>query len=259
MKWFSRKRTIGTGIHIKKVYILLLFSLLITGSITAQHSEPGSDSRNVNGLMLMTSNGFAPIPAFSFDKPAAMVFLSIDRSRFSYRPDVALGFDGDLWMNNHWFFYRLPVDSRFFLKGGVNLSLFFQHETGSSQQEIIRANRNITLEGAGAYQLSESSVLNFTYRYNHAVDPGTVSGYLFDFTATFSNIVIIDQLYMDLRPQLFYFDHKEQLDGLFTSVYLAAGFKKIPFTPYFRGVQRLWSNFTPSPVFQWSVGVQHVF
>lgn len=226
----------------------------------AQHNEKSPVVVwNVNGTGFVTTNGFAPIPAFSLEKPAAMIFLSVQRGRFSYQPDVALGIDGDLWMNNHWFRYRLAGNNRFTFEAGMNVSLFFLHETESSGKEHIRANRNLTAEAAVAIQTNGKSTIRFQYRYNYAVDSGTISGHMIDLSGHIQEIARIGLLFLELRPQLFYFDHTGNMDGFFASSFFNFSYKDFPVSLFSQKVYRIWSNFTPHSVFRWNAGVKYVF
>src|SRR5664279_505761 len=45
----------------------------------------------------LNSNGIAPIPAFSLDKPAIIASVGLTKGRFSYDPGLAYGLDGKVW------------------------------------------------------------------------------------------------------------------------------------------------------------------
>lgn len=237
------------------VWFLLPFTALSQGQETGDTLDSSFED---SGSVLITNNGFAPIPAFSFEKPTVMAFLSFHKGRFGYQPDAALGLNGDLWMNNHWLRYYFSGTRRFNFRGGINLSLFFNHETTDSQEEIIKADRNITLEAAGDYQVSDMLAVGLMYRYNHAVDRGTISGHFIDLSANVSGVSVADNIALSLGPKLFYFDHIGDVDGLFVAIDASIGHEQLPLSISFQGVRRMWSNFSPSPVFQWNVGVQYV-
>ena len=95
----------------KLILILSLFiitngygqdSLNAIDSTTKSISEKGWE---VSGVFLTTNNAFAAIPAFSFDNPAIMSFLSIKKNRWKYEPDFSIGLTGKPWMWNNWFRY----------------------------------------------------------------------------------------------------------------------------------------------------------
>jgi len=100
----------------------------------------------VNGKLLVANAGFAPIPAFSFNDPLAIGFLSLKKKRFSYEPDFALGLNGKPWITNHWFRLIILKTSVIIVRTGINPFLFFESERIPSGDERIHVQRNITFE-----------------------------------------------------------------------------------------------------------------
>ena len=89
------------------------------------HQTPDKAKWEVSGLLLVTNNAFAPIPAFSFDRPAVMSFLSVRNDKWKYEPDFSIGLNGKPWMWNNWLRYELSGSQSFGLYVGINPTLFF--------------------------------------------------------------------------------------------------------------------------------------
>lgn len=245
--------------NVKRFFILLflLFSGVPEQTIIGQSASKSPVS--FDGLFIANSNGFGPIPAFSFDKPTAMMFLSVQKGRFSYSPDIAIGLDGDLWMTNHWLHYHLPGTDRFHFRTGINPNIFFDHQVSGTQEEIIHAYRYVTFEASGSFTVSQTWDLNLMYRYNRGLDEGTISGHFMDLSSNITLSGSNRSVSFKLAPQLFYFDHTGNLDGIFGGFLASAGYRQNPFSVYFHGVRKIWAAFSPAPVFQWSAGLQYRF
>ena len=211
----------------------------------------------VNGKLLVANAGFAPIPAFSFDNPLAIGFLSLKKKRFSYEPDFALGLNGKPWITNHWFRLIILKTSVIIVRTGINPFLFFESERIPSGDERIHVQRNITFELATEHQLSKKWSLTLTYRYNNGNDGG-LSGHFYDASGSLSGIVISKMISIDLKPQLFYFDLTGKFDGLFTSGSIYILHQQLPISIYFQAVLPLWTSFEGNH-FNWNTGLVYSF
>lgn len=231
------------------------FSRETKDSVTVDTTQT---SITFSGFVLVTNNGFSPIPAFSFDRPTLMTFLTISKNHFRYEPDISFGFDAHPWMINNWLKYRLVNSEKLSISSGINPGLFFLNDKDISGEKPITAHRNLTVELMGDYSFSKRFLLSLMTRYNEALDKGTVSGYFFNLTAGVSNIMITKNASVQFRSQAFYFDNAGKIDGLYTSAMLNTSHKKVPFTLFIQGVQPLWVNFEGAG-FKWNYGGMFFF
>lgn len=197
----------------------------------------------VHGKVLLANAGFAPIPAFSFNTPVAIGFLSIKKNRFSYEPDFSLGLNGKPWMANNWFRLTFLGRKKLKLGSGINPSLFFRNERIASGEEIVHAHRNLTFELVTRYTLHENMSFIITYMHVHAFDSGASSGNFIDISSAMSTPYIRDVIKLAIKPQLFYFNFDGDTDGLFTSVTLLVDVLKIPLSFYYQAVSPIWMRF----------------
>src|SRR5258705_5394629 len=99
-----------------------------TKAIDTSHKIKDSSAHSIefSGNILLTNIGFVPLPAFSFDSPKGIVFLSLKKRKFSYEPAFSLGFNRKPWMIDNWFRYTFIDNKVFALSAAVNTSLFFK-------------------------------------------------------------------------------------------------------------------------------------
>jgi len=211
----------------------------------------------VNGRILLANRGFAPVPAFSFDHPLGIAFLSIKKNRFSYEPDFSLGLNGKPWMAGNWFRYTFHERENNRFNVGVSPSFFFKTIQLASGEQIVHANRILTFEISNLHKFSEVWSLRFTYQLIHAFDSGAISGNYFDLNVL-ADLHPSQKLSLQIKPQVFYFNFKGKVDGFFSSIHLSARYQPVPISLYFQGVQSLWSNF-PVNHFKWNTGIVYAF
>ena len=121
-------------------------------------------STKVNGRVMIANRGLAPIPAFSFNSPLGMGFLSLKRGRFSYEPNFALGLNGMPWLADNWFRYTFMERGKWQINAGIDPFLYFRNEMILSKK-TIEVQRNLTLEMAGEFKFSQSCSLKLTWWY----------------------------------------------------------------------------------------------
>ena len=98
-----------------------------------------------------------------------------------------------------------------------------------------------------------------TYRYNQAFDFGTINGHFIDFSAELLKVVSLNDFYINLRPQLFYFDNEGAIDGLFVANTFQVGYKKLPLLLAYQSVQSIWTNFLPNTSYNHNVSLLYLF
>ncbi len=183
----------------------------------------------VSAKLQLSNAGLAPVPAFSFNSPIIVGFLTVKKKAFSFEPDAAVGMNGKPWMTNNWFRFTALNRNKWKANFGVNPSLFFENETLDSGEKIIHTQRNLTFEVAGEYK-SHGWNLGVLFMNIKGCDPGTLSGNFFDLHGEFKAAHIGEKIFFNLKPQLFYFNFNGNLDGFFASCTLDIKHATVPLT-----------------------------
>ncbi|MHB1922709.1 MAG: hypothetical protein ACYCOO_10780 [Chitinophagaceae bacterium] len=236
------------------------FSQVVKGTYNFGPVKKNSDtSLLVSGTATFSLIGLAPVPFFSFDKPIAAFSLSVTKGNFSYNPGFARGLTGVPWYIDNWLKYRLINNhDKLQVSLGVNPALVFINEPLAANPATPIATRNLIIALFGNYHMSDKLSFQFTYWYNIGFDSKPLSGHFLDISCIISNISISKKLYINLKPELFYFNNFGRIDGLFTSETISVGRRKFPISLYFQGVDKLWASF-PANNFIWNLGLTYVF
>jgi hypothetical protein len=141
---------------------------------------------------------------------------------------------------------------------GLNPSLFFRNERMASGEELIHTQRNLTFESAGEYQFTKKLSMRLTYLQIHAFDRGALSGNFIDAGISFQIIRIPEIISINMRPDIFYFNFKGKVDGVYTSNSITIEYPKLPLSLYFQSVIPLWTDF-PVSSFRWNTGLAYAF
>jgi hypothetical protein len=207
----------------------------------------------VSAKLQLSNVGLAPVPAFSFNGPIVFGFLTVKRQAFSFEPDVAVGMNGKPWMTNNWFRVTVFDRNKWQANLGVNPSLFFENETLDSGEKIIRTQRNLTFEAAAEYKTAGSK-LGVSFMNINGCDPGTLSGNFFAIHGEFTAVRVGKKIFLNIKPQLFYFNFSGNIDGFFASSVLDIKHTILPLTFFTQGVLPLWADF-PGTGFKWNFGM----
>ena len=121
-----------------------------------------------NGIIQVNNNGISPVPAFSLGRPALMTSFFIQKGGFIFSPEFNYALDGKPWVVNQWLRYQKQYE-RFTFRTGINMSLFF-----SRNENTMKLNQYMALEGFMSYRLSKKSSLNLLYWYSKGLDPTAV-------------------------------------------------------------------------------------
>ena len=211
----------------------------------------------VSGNLTLTTIGFAPIPAFSFNGPMITAILSLKKGRFRFEPDFALDLSGQPWMANNWFRFSIREKRKWNLTAAINPFLVFETIKVGTDAPIIQVQRNISFEVSGEFKPTLRSTVILAYRFNKGSDGG-LSGHLFDLSSMIAITSGSSEMSLILRPQLFYFDFKGSTNGLFTSAGLIIRKIGLPFSFQFQGVCLLKADF-PADSFSWNLGLAYTF
>jgi hypothetical protein len=239
-----------------------LFSLLLLFIFTLSYSAEKTDSTksklHISGNVSLNSNGIATIPAFSLDKPAIIMALTLAKKRFSFDPTVAYGLNMRPWIIDNWVHYRLINKPRFELRTGIDFSMFFS-EYDAGDYKILQAQQYLTFEIAGIYKMSPESSFSLMYWSDNGQDPGSIRGSFYNMVYDRTGISIGESLLFSANIQFFYLDYEGANDGLFVSPKIAASLRDLPLSLFFQATQAITSNVEPFPGFRWNVGIAYLF
>jgi len=202
------------------------------------------------------TNGIAPIPAFSLDKPAVIASASFKLGRFSYSPTLAYALDMKPWYIDNWFHFRVIEQQKFELKAGINFSTFLTNYH-ILEEDILKGERYLALSLTGTTSLSERSSIIVDYWNDNGLEKGSISGHFFDLIYNRSNMRIGEDFNWSVNLMLFYINYDGNNDGLFFSPTFSIAPNKFPFSLYLQATQAISTNISDVPGFRWNLGLSY--
>ena len=239
-----------------KISLSLLLVCVSMGLFAQAEEARAKHPLKVEASFSLNSNGIAPIPSFSLDKPALMAAASISKGRFSYSPTMAFSLEMKPWYVDNWFHYRVVDRPDFELKAGVNFSTFCSG-LSIEGEEILKAERYFAFSLTGTYRFSPLSSLALDYWSDNGQEKGSLTGHFFNLVYEHSEISLGKKAFLGLNLMLFYINYTGKNDGLFFSPTLSFSVRGIPSTLYLQATQPLQSNIEPWPGFKWNVGISY--
>lgn len=216
----------------------------------------------LTGLILVTNNGIAQIPAYSLDRPAASALLFLKIRRFSYEPDFNFALDGRPWGFGHSFFYHVAHKNKFRLRMGPALGLAFSYPEVMQNGELVRINkgeRYFITKILPSYIFSRRTTLSLIYWNGQNLEKQSINSINFlSALLSITQLPLGNKLYTSWYPQVFYLNVDGD-DGLFLSPVVAVGVKNIPFYLSSQVNATLWTKMNPRPAFKWNVAVNYAF
>jgi hypothetical protein len=241
-----------------RISFCLLFIFIFSLTYSREKTDSSTAKLKFNGNVSINSNGLAPIPSFSLDKPALIAALALQKKRFSYDPQIAYGLNMKPWIIDNWLHYRLIQKPRFELRTGLDFSMFFsEYDTGDAK--ILQGQQYITLELAAIYKFSPKSFLTLMYWSDNGQDPGSIRGNFYNMLYDITDIEIGESILFSGTLQIFCVSYTGNNDGLFVSPRIASSVKNIPLSLFFQATQALTSNIEPYPGFRWNMGLGYAF
>lgn len=239
----------------------ILIVIFLTAGISAISRERSDSTKNpvkVSGVLSMNLNGIAPIPAFALGKPAIIASASVQKGRFSYDPQIAYGFNIKPWIIDNWFHYNLLDASRFELRAGVDLSMFFS-DYESPDGIKLQGQRYVAFELAGKYKLTRNSSFELMFWRDNGIEKGTISGYFLNLVYDISDISLGKKVLLAINVQAFGIDYTDNNDGIFLSPKLTLSTPVWPLILFGQGIIPITTNMEPHPGFQGNVGIGYTF
>lgn len=190
----------------KRIFLLIFFGFLIPIS---------SESQTIT--VLTTTNGIAPIPAFTLGEPAALLILDTKLSKhLSLTPDIAFSLkNGNLWFSDIWLRYTFNPDTAkkwAFIVGLDSPSFVGESTTNEVGKEIKRAANYSTAQlcvkrNVGKYN---SIILDYWYLWAFDMTTGIKGNYIslsFNFMKPFEKFSLMS------NPNIFHLNYSDGTKG----------------------------------------------
>jgi hypothetical protein len=234
----------------------LLFIFITIVSFSKDKTVSSKRKLQASASVSLNSNGMAPVPAFSLEKPAIMASIALVKNRFSYEPTLAYGLDSRPWFIDNWMHYKLIVKPVFELRAGFNPSSYFS-EYARTEEFVWYCQRYFTFEIAGMYKFSPVNSMSLLYWNDRGQETESIKGHYLALFWDRSEINIGKKVLMNLNIQLYYINYDGNNDGLFISPKISASLRNSPFSLFFQANQAIQSNITPFPKFKCNVGISY--
>ena len=239
----------------------MLFVIFFVAAISAVCKEKTDTTKipvNISGTLSLNLNGIAPIPAFALGKPAIIANASVQKGRFSYDPQIAYGLNFKPWIFDNWFHFNLLKTSRFEIRSGIDISMFFS-DFESPEGIKLQGQRYIALELSGKYKFSGKSSFELMFWWDNGIEEGTISGYFLNLVYNISDIRLGKSLLMAIDVQTFGIDYTDNNDGIFLAPKLTLSTPALPLILFTQEIIPVSTNMEPHPGFQWNVGLGFTF
>jgi hypothetical protein len=237
----------------------ICFCIVVFFIFTISYSHENADSvrtkLKAGATVSLNSNGIAPIPAFSLDKPAVIAAISLVKGRFSYEPTLSYALNMKPWIIDSWLQYKVINKPTFEFKSGIIFSNFFSDYELADDTILHQSQRYFTFTFSGVYKFTPNTSLTLAYWNDRGQDIGTIKGHYFNLLGERSDINIGKHVLLAAALQLFYINYEGNNDGLFVSPRISSSIRKIPFSVFFQAIQAIVSDISPFPEFRWNVGL----
>jgi hypothetical protein len=215
--------------------VLLLMSLLsLTKTAFPQGTLSLDNKLNVSGNLSITNNGISIVPALGLGKPATLFNLSVGK-RFRFEPEMDFSIDGKPWQYLFWFRYDLINNGHLLATVGANTAYLFRTVPalikGQNQsKDIIQVRQVLGSDLNARYTITNNFNIGFYYLYGYGFQSSvpTYTDYLSVYSSI-SPISLFSDLYMDLRPQIYYLKI-DAVNGFYLATDLTLGLRDIPVT-----------------------------
>lgn len=234
--------------------LLFLFTSIV--SFSRENTVNSKNKLQATASFSLNSNGMAPVPAFSLEKPAIMASLVLTKNRFSYEPTLAYGLDSRPWFIDNWMHYKLIVKPVFELRAGFNPSAYLE-QYKPSEEFVWHSQRYFTFELAGMYRLSPVGSMSLLYWNDRGQEKESIKGHYLALFWDRSDINIGKKVQMDLNIQFYYINYDGNNDGIFLSPRITTSLRNSPISLFFMANQALQSNITPFPKFKCNIGISY--
>jgi hypothetical protein len=203
--------------------LTMIFGLASVGFSQTDKTE--KPSYTFRGNISATNNGISLVPTFSLGRPAVVFELSLGGESLSFDPEIRFAMDGKPWSFILWWRYKVIKSEKFNLNMGVHPAFVFREvlSTNGFKNDLMVAQRFFASEVSPSYNISKKVKIGLYYLHSLGLDQGLTKNTQFlAFNMNFSDIHLSDQIYLNIRPQVFYLK-MDKRDGYYanTSVLIA--------------------------------------
>ncbi len=192
--------------------------LHFTGITWSQTADCSKQLTHFTGSAGITNNGISVVPTFSFDKPTAILLMSVGKKRISFEPDVRFSLDVKRGGVALWWRYKFLMNGKFRLNAGAHPAMNFIVTADSakdSSKSVILTQQFLAGELVPYYMLSKNVSVGMYYLYGHGLQQnGPRNVHFVTVNTNFSNIKITGQLFLQWIPQ-FYYLNIDKKDGVY--------------------------------------------
>jgi len=238
----------------KQILTFLILAVLIIPAYN--QSDSTKNKLKAAAVVSLNTDGIAPVPSFSLDKPAIIANLALTKGRFSYEPGLAYSLELKPWYIDNWLNYRFVNKQKFTFTVGFNASSFFAGDTLKNNKSVLRVERYFALAFTAWFKLSENSGLTASYWSDNGQDGG-LKGHFASLIAERTHILTGNKTFFNASLQVFYINYEGKNDGLFITPRASFNIVNSPLSVFILGTQALQSNIDPYPEFKWNLGIAY--
>lgn len=243
--------------------IVLVFSFLFISILSfSQADDSTSTKTQFSGSITITNNGFAIIPTFSLNSPAAIFNLAWRKNKFSVEPDIRLVPDGSKGGMLLWLRYRLIEQKKFSLRAGVHPAFSFIRKTISENgvdTEITQMLRFAAFEIVPNYQITPHWSVGAMYLEGHGLQNyGPQTTRVLFLNTNISNIKLGGDFRFTFIPIVYFLNTDNSTGNYFSATGILSN-TKLPFSIQSTINQTFTSNIAGNQDFMWNVGLTYAF
>lgn len=238
----------------------LLF-LFIGIAIGKAQEAGGKYLDDFRGTASVTHNGISLVPSFSLGDPALLFDLKFTKGRISFEPDMRFALEGKPWSFLFWFRYKTIQKERFSLRIGAHPALNFRTVNvlrDGQAEELLESRRYVAAEVVPNYKISEKVGLGMYYLRGQGFDEGIKATNFVVLNASFSNLSISEQLYVNISPQVYYLT-TDDLKGIYVVGFLTLAKKDFPWSISAILNKAIDTEIAPEDDFTWNVSLNYSF
>lgn len=212
-----------------------LLIILILCFTKAGFSQEGSTYKlDLSGTISVMNDGISTVPSLALGKPAMIYNLSVGK-RFRFEPELRFSMEGKPWSFLFWFRYDVVQNDKFSFRIGAHPAYSFRTvpalvNNSEQSEDVIEARRFLAGDLNTSYAVNERLNIGVYYLAAHGFE-SSVPDYthFLSFYSSIPNISLFSDLYLNLRPQIYYL-RIDEIDGFYTSTNIALGLRELPVT-----------------------------